>query len=412
MTKTNSKGQNKKGNFSKETPKDSIKRNNVPSEEHDISKKEQECQDNKQNTGEENQKENEQDANLAQKGVNEKDYNLIYNSTKRQKRYINNKDSIENRRSVRIAVVLAIIAVIISLCKKLYQLCIKTYDNEYIDNKGYSDFSFVLFSVALATALILTIWIIVFLFFDFQRYNISDDQYDKYDNYSDWAYDNMVKYFMFCLAVLLLLIFAFEILFLIPKMTLIMAGIALGILIIYCIKKEVYKKVYLSQEIILSNLRRFFVLAFVVAITASAVFVRVDARPSEIVCKFYSSGKITISNESNHGYKGFYYEIQEDITNIYRYDVNEAELLFANETAYGKDMISSDDSHNEIYKKNKEEKFSWTYYLDLNDLGLSDGIYVFCICSESDTGTVFINNMFSVVNGQYTFAKTQMDKEY
>ncbi len=130
MTKTNSKGQNKKGNFSKETPKDSIKRNNVPSEEHDISKKEQECQDNKQNTGEENQKENEQDANLAQKGVNEKDYNLIYNSTKRQKRYINNKDSIENRRSVRIAVVLAIIAVIISLCKKLYQLSIKTYDNE------------------------------------------------------------------------------------------------------------------------------------------------------------------------------------------------------------------------------------------------------------------------------------------
>ena len=106
-----------------------------------------------------------------------------------QDREISN--SLEGRRSTRIGIVIAVTAVVATVCGLLYKLCLKMISDVPVE---YNKFYFVngfIFLAGLAYTLVIIFDISKYIYYDLWRCDVNDEDYKKYDDISDNAFSSL-----------------------------------------------------------------------------------------------------------------------------------------------------------------------------------------------------------------------------
>lgn len=324
------------------------------------------------------------------------------------------KTDYENRRSLRITTILAIVTIIGVICVALYNVSKEVLNREPISGSGYYIFTWFMFVTVLSCALIILYDIVIYIWKEISRYDVKDKEHGRYDDESDNSYHKLKKDFIFSLTILALIFVAFLFVFVYNWKLKILAGviaIIILILILYTSKKR--NKLHIPDGTIKYCFYQLVTLLIIACIVFIIVAVSNNIRRSNIEIEYDSSGIVTTSHTSNKAYESLevnlYQTTQEEP--ISHKKVGSEELLYAKSMVYKKETINLDNEVSESQSINGAELY-WCFSYDIKKLGLSDGSYIIEIISEQGMGKTQILNMFTIENGHYEFGRERIEKSY
>lgn len=322
----------------------------------------------------------------------------------------------EQRRTTRLGAIIAIVAVIGTICAFLFKMTISSL-NVWSEQGVIYWYLQALFSFALSTSVIIFIDIVLYVISDLKRYNTLDRNYKQYDQESDNRYMYLLNdfriytimlFFVFILSIPLSAIYGEES----QKWSGILVSCLCAFIGIVLVAQWVKHK---SKE----EIKRFllkvggkitewmFVALF--CFTISAIFI--VNNKATISVSYNADGIVEICNTSAENYNGLDIEIWNmDGEIIYTESVEKEKLLFAQEDKYVNNEVDGEKVAEGILINS--ECLHWKYMFNLKEVINESGEYCVSIIVHQDGKSAFLINSLSVENKEYIFAKDSMEKDY
>lgn len=322
----------------------------------------------------------------------------------------------EQRRTTRLGAIIAIVAVIGTLCAFLFKMTIRLL-NIWAEQGVMYWYLQVLLALSLSTSVIIFIDIVLYVISDLKRYNMLDPNYERYNQESDMKYRNLFDDFRIYI---ILLFFVFTLI--IPLSAIYGEGIQKwgGILFFcFCVffgilfgakeikhkSKEEIKKILLTigDKIVK------WIIVVLFCFTISLIFI--VNKKATINVSYSADGIVEICNTSAENYNGLDIEIWNmNGETIYKEPVDKEKLLFAREDKYINNEVDGEKVAEGILINS--EYLHWKYIFDLKEVVNKSGQYYISITVHQNSKRVYLLNSISVENNEYTFAKDSMEKEY
>ncbi len=334
-----------------------------------------------------------------------------------QKLPIDDSD-IEERRATRLGAIIAIVAVIGTLCAFLFKLTTATI-NVWSEQGIIYRYLQLLFLCSLSIAVIVFIDIVVFIINDLKRYNISGEDYRKYDYESDNRYMHLLSDFRMYMIILVCIVAL-----VIPLSAKLGNGIqkwgSIVVSCVYAILGIILAVQWLKHSSKEVNMRKIFTIVgkmvkmlFVALLCYIVGAVFIINSKATIKVSYNNSGTVEIYNTSTEDYKGLdinVYNMYGEI--IYMEAVEKEDLLFAREDKYVSVNDEADGRKIEEGVVVNSELLHWKYKFNLKEVIKESGEYYISIVVHQDSKSVKLINTFCVENKEYTFAKDSMEKDY
>ena len=322
----------------------------------------------------------------------------------------------EQRRTTRLGAIIAIIAVIGTICAFLFKMTISSL-NVWSEKGVIYWYLQALFSFALSTSVIIFIDIVLYVISDLKRYNMLDQNYKQYDQESDNRYMYLLSdfriytimiIFVFILSIPLFAIYGEES----QKWSGILVSCLCAVVVIVLVVQWVKHK---SKEEIKRILLKVggkiveWIFVALLCFTISATFI--VNNKATISVSYNADGIVEICNTSAESYNGLDIEIYNmDGGIIYTESVEKEKLLFAREDKYVNNEVDGEKVAEGILINS--ECLYWKYVFDLKEVINESGEYCVSITVHQDGKSAFLINSLSVENKEYIFAKDSMEKDY
>ncbi|WP_099467251.1 hypothetical protein [Konateibacter massiliensis] len=325
------------------------------------------------------------------------------------------QDKKENRRSIRLGTIIAIVAILSTICTILYKMTRNVINIWPESGHLYYIYMWILFLAPLGATVVIFFEIIWFIIGDLKRYNILDEKYEEYDTLSDKRYFRLISDFKFLIEVLVFIIllvipvsiYLYEAPFKYVYVGAVMVLCIVGIFIFIPQLKK--KKIQFGKIIIFFKRIGTWVLTCFLIFT----FVILQHKVAHLEVNYESDGIITLINKSDENFVSLKVSVgNSDLVNSFVEDnIDKSELLFAKET---KHISAKNDEGNEIGSAQvlSGEILYWKYQYLLNDVKLEPGSYIIVITVQQDNRSIEIMNEFKLSNGIYTFGQNRIEKEY
>lgn len=320
-----------------------------------------------------------------------------------------------NRRDNRLGTVIAIIAILGTVCNFLFQ-CAKSAVSSWPES-GYL-YSVALYSVyfvPLSAIVLICYDIICYVIKDLNRYDVQNKSYMKYDKESDQRYSFMVKDFKIMLGVLFaeLIITALIISYYQKSinglMCFIVVILCLIISIIYFVKYHIYKNIkWIEVKAVMKRIGIFLLVTLCIFYFVISFVINKGAK---VDIKFDEEGGITIENSIDEKFDTASVYVNLNNKKIANKHISVKDLLVANETC-GQSFYNNSGEEIEKTLNIPEEMNYWKYRYSMAELNLSNGTYNVVILIKQKSKSVRIENMFEVEDGKYIFCKNSMSKRY
>ena len=333
----------------------------------------------------------------------------------------------EQRRSTRIAALLVIVAAVWAICNFSWKLLAKTI--LVVPQTGVLFWWIVGgFSIIVASALIILIYILDFIVTDLQRYNLKNPDYQSCDEKSDIRFQSLVDNTIIHLQMIYIYIASSLVIDAICSdgwervefIIIIIIIIILFLVLLYKYRKKMKKdKVWKTLK---KYGCKFIILVIVSSLCLVFVINIVYPKTATINVLFESDGQIVLYNSSGE----FEYNMQIEVDGaegvVYKNNVeisNEdiPNLLRSREEVYG---IGVNNKEKDEKKDNgvimEKEQLCWKYFFDLNnevDKKLDEGrMYYIVITVDRDKKSYEVVNQFYKENDQYVFCTENITKTY
>ena len=335
----------------------------------------------------------------------------------------------EQRRTTRLGAIIAIVAIIGTLCAILFKVTISSL-NVWSEQGIIYWYLQALFSLALSTSVIIFIDIVLYVISDLKRHNTLDQNYKRYDQVSDRKYMYLLNDFRIY-TIMLFLVFILSIPLsviygeesqkwsgILLSCLCVLVGIAFVVLLQKGKGKEGIKRSLLKvgeKEKIKRSLLKvgekiakwMFVTLF--CFTLGTIFI--VNNKATISVSYNSDGIVEICNTSAESYNGLDIEIcNMDGKIICTESVEKEKLLFAREDKYVNSEVDGEKVAEGILINS--EWLHWKYMFDLKEVINKSGKYCVSIKAHQDGKSAFLINSFLVENKEYIFAKDSMEKDY
>ncbi len=333
----------------------------------------------------------------------------------------------EQRRSTRLGALLAIVAAVWALCNFSWKLLAKTIS--VVPQTGVL-FWWIAggFSIIIAVALIILIYILDFIATDLQRYNLKNTDYQSYDEKSDIRFQSLVDNTIIHLQMLYIYMASSLVIDAICSdgwekvefIIIIIIIIILFLMMLYRHRKELTKdKMWKAFK---KYGCKFAILALVSFLCLVFVAIVVYPKTATINVLFESDGQIMLQNSSGEFEYNMQIEIYDSEGVVYKKDIEISDedipnLLRSREEVY--DMSANTKDKNEKRDNNVipgKEQLYWKYIIDLNDdkdKKLEEGkTYYIVITVDHDKKSFEVVNQFYKVNDKYVFCMENITKTY
>lgn len=332
----------------------------------------------------------------------------------------------EQRRSTRLGALLAIVAAVWAICNFSWKYLEKTL---LVVPQGVLFWWLGIgFSIIIAIALIILIYIFGFIATDLQRYNLKNPDYKSYDEKSDIKFHSLVDNTILYLQILCVYMASSLIIGAIcsdglEKLEYIVIIILFSIIflmLLYMYRKE------LTKDKVWKTLKKygckFAILALVSFLCLVFVAIVVYPKTATINVLFESDGQIMLQNSSGEFEYNMQIEIYDSEGVVYKKDIEISDedipnLLRSREEVY--DMSANTKDKNEKRDNNVipgKEQLYWKYIIDLNDdkdKKLEEGkTYYIVITVDHDKKSFEVVNQFYKVNDKYVFCMGNITKTY
>ena len=322
----------------------------------------------------------------------------------------------EQRRTTRLGAIIAIVAVIGTICAFLFKMTISSL-NVWSERGVIYWYLQALFLFALSTSVIIFIDIVLYVISDLKRYNMLDQNYKQYDQESDNRYMYLLSDFRIYT---IMIIFAF--ILSIPLSAIYgeesqkwsgilgscLCAVVVIVLVVQWVKhksKEEIKRILLKVG---GKIAKWMIVALL-CFTISAIFI--VNNKATISVSYNADGIVEICNTSAESYNGLDIEIWNmDGEKIYTESVEKEKLLFAREDKYVNNEVDGEKVAEGILINS--ECLHWKYMFDLKEVINESGEYCVSITVHQDGKSAFLINSLSVENKEYIFAKDSMEKDY
>lgn len=322
----------------------------------------------------------------------------------------------EQRRTTRLGAIIAIVAVIGTICAFLFKMTISSL-NVWSERGVIYWYLQALFLFALSTSVIIFIDIVLYVISDLKRYNMLDQNYKQYDQESDNRYMYLLSdfriytimiIFVFILSIPLSAIYGEES----QKWSGILASCLCAVVVIVLVvqwvkhkSKEEIKRILLKVG---GKIAKWMFVALL-CFTIGAIFI--VNNKATISVSYNADGIVEICNTSAESYNGLDIEIRNmDGEKIYTESVEKEKLLFAREDKYVNNEVDGEKVAEGILINS--ECLHWKYMFDLKEVINESGEYCVSITVHQDGKSAFLINSLSVENKEYFFAKDSMEKDY
>lgn len=322
----------------------------------------------------------------------------------------------EQRRTTRLGAIIAIVAVIGTLCAFLFKMTISSL-NVWSEQGVMYWYLQALFSFALSTSVIIFIDIVLYVISDLKRYNTLDQNYKQYDQESDNRYMYLLSDFrIYTIMIIFVFILSIPLSAIYGEESQKWSGILVSclcavvgiVLVVQWVKhksKEEIKRILLKVGGKIAKWMFVVLLCF----TISAIFI--VNNKATISVSYNADGIVEICNTSAENYNGLDIEIWNmDGEKIYTESVEKEKLLFAREDKYVNNEVEGEKVAEGILINS--ECLHWKYMFDLKEVINESGVYCVSITVHQDGKSAFLINSLSVENKEYIFAKDSMEKDY
>lgn len=336
--------------------------------------------------------------------------------TKNQQVILEEVEEKEQRRSTRLGAIIAIVAVMGTVCTFLLKMTTSLL-NVWSEQGIIFWCLKILLSLALSMALIIFLDIVTYVIYDLKRYNVLDENYKQLDWESDKRYKCLINDFKLYISVLLVVVFLFTILSEIygrdgQKWRGILMACLVAIAAIVIFLKRLEHKATAGFNDKLLNVGKEIgklTVALIFCLSIIPIFILKDE--ATISVRYNSDGSVEICNTSTKNYDGLYIEIFD--TNgemIYREAVGKENILFAQDDVHVKNWVDNENVAEGVLLNSGH--LHWKYILDLKIIVRKSGKYKALIKVKQGGKSVLLLNEFSVDNEEYNFAKESMEKDY
>lgn len=322
----------------------------------------------------------------------------------------------EQRRTTRLGAIIAIVAVIGTLCAFLFKMTISSL-NVWSEQGVMYWYLQALFSFALSTSVIIFIDIVLYVISDLKRYNTLDQNYKQYDQESDNRYMYLLSDFrIYTIMIIFVFILSIPLSAIYGEESQKWSGILVSclcavvgiVLVVQWVKhksKEEIKRILLKVGGKIAEWMFVALLCF----TISTIFI--VNNKATISVSYNADGIVEICNTSAENYNGLDIEIWNmDGEKIYTESVEKEKLLFAREDKYVNNEVEGEKVAEGILINS--ECLHWKYMFDLKEVINESGEYCVSITVHQDGKSAFLINSLSVENKEYIFAKDSMEKDY
>ncbi len=324
----------------------------------------------------------------------------------------------EQRRTTRLGAIIAIVAVIGTVCAFLFKMTISSLNVWSEQGIMYWYFQ-ALFSFALSISVIIFADIVMYVISDLKRYNTLDHNYKKYDKESDSRYVYLLNDFnIYTIMLFFVFILSFPLSTIYGEKDQKWSGILLSCLcglvgIVFVVRWAKAKDKKEIKRILLKvgeKIAKWMFVAFF-CFTISVVFI--VNNKATISVSYNADGIVEICNTSAESYNGLDIEIwNKDGEIIYTESVEKEKLLFAREDKYFNNEVAGEKVVEGILINS--ECLHWKYMFDLKEVINEADKYCVSITVYQNGKSVYLINSLSVdeENNEYTFAKDSMYKVY
>ena len=258
---------------------------------------------------------------------------------------------------------------------------------------------------ASATVLLL-FFVLRFIFFDINRYNVLYVDYKRYDFLSDENYNFLIELFSLCFSVISYFFVAILSVFLIKgsieeKVAGIIVFIVLFSIAYWGVKTIIKRKLYKIAGI-------WIILSIILYLCLGHL---VNSKSSKAEIVFQDSGEVIICNEGfNKENKLVIKMYDEKLVPVCEININEEELLYAKEHSVAYNFVGEDSVEEGLLIS--EQTIYWKYIFDIKKYVNDSGTYYIYITIKDDNGEVHFKNMFRYFESDYVFTKDKLNKEY
>lgn len=321
----------------------------------------------------------------------------------------------EQRRMTRLGAVLAIVAVVGTICTVIFRLCINMLSMWAIEGVVYRCLQIAIFAT-FSIIIILFYRLIIFIIYDLMRYNVSDENCRKYDIRSDESYHLFVcdcrVYLSLLTAMLMIIIIFFGLNGDKPDQVI---GISLAIIFlafvvgaIYWSVKKLRKKIPLYIREVVPKVGIWILVGCVSFCIALVVLVD---HKGEIRIEFESNGDVDICNSSSIDPDNIIVTIYDENDNVIcdRYITCE-DMIYAIERV---DIYEERDGVKvtDVMMINTEQQH-WRYWFNLSDIAKKRGKYRIFIQIEVGRKLVKVENyIIKELNG-FRYTVSNITKTY
>ena len=322
----------------------------------------------------------------------------------------------EQRRTTRLGAIIAIVAVIGTICAFLFKMTISSL-NVWSERGVIYWYLQALFLFALSTSVIIFIDIVLYVISDLKRYNMLDQNYKQYDQESDNRYMYLLSDFrIYTIMIIFVFILSIPLSAIYGEESQKWSGILVSclcavvgiVLVVQWVKhksKEEIKRILLKVG---GKIAKWMIVALL-CFTISAIFI--VNNKATISVSYNVDGIVEICNTSAESYNGLDIEIWNmDGKKIYTESVEKEKLLFAREDKYVNNEVDGEKVAEGILINS--ECLHWKYMFDLKEVINESGEYCVSITVHQDGKSAFLINSLSVENKEYIFAKDSMEKDY
>lgn len=321
----------------------------------------------------------------------------------------------EQRRTTRLSAVIAIIAVVGTVCGFNFKLSINALN--LWANQGFVYWYLqALIFLSLSTTLVLAYRLIVYVIDDLKRHNVADENYLKYDSKADESYNCLANDFKVYISLLIGISFVLlPLIYFDGNKKSRMIGIFGLIIVIFVLilfgvsTVKTYKgKLWSYIKIRIQKITIWLGICILCFIFAATFLIN---RDSEIRVEFFDNGEVEICNSSGESFgycKLIIYDESEKI--VYEKDIKKEELLYAKENEFMNEEKDGEKTVDVIVVNS--ERLHWKYLFSLDDVLSEEGKYLISVQVGKDETMVQVVNTIVKNAGDFTYAIDKVSKDY
>ena len=322
----------------------------------------------------------------------------------------------EQRRTTRLGAIIAIVAVIGTICAFLFKVTIRSL-NVWSEQGVIYWYLQILFSFALSISVIIFIDIVLFVISDLKRYNMLNENYKQYDQESDKRYMHLLNDFrIYTIMITFIAILSIPLSIIYGEKSqkwigILSTGLCLVSGSVFGMQWAKHKSKEEIKRILLEIVGKIAKLVFVILFCFIISTIFIANNKATISVRYNVDGMVEICNTSSENYNGLDIEIRNmDEKIIYIESVEKEKLLYAQEDKYINNEVDGEKVAEGMLINN--ECVHWKYIFDLKEVINESGEYYVLITVHQDGKSAFLMNSLFVENRKYTFAKDCMEKEY